>query len=82
MLANTLGVAVMECADGKDLQIFEPPEAMPDLVFRVIWKTELDADPALTWLRGIVLQTIEDVFAEVEEWIATSNIIQPHDVQR
>ncbi len=82
MLANTLGVAVFECADGKDLQIFEPPEAMPDIVFRVMWKTELDADPALTWLRNIVLQTIEDLFAEVEEWIATSNIIQPHNVQR
>ena len=53
---------------------------MPNIVFR--WKTELDADPALTWLRNIVLQTIDDVFAEVDEWIAASNIIQPQNFQR
>lgn len=46
MMSNFVALVLLEGAGGEDLQVLEPPEPMPDLVFRVIWNAELDTDPA------------------------------------
>lgn len=80
MLGNFIALILLEGAGGGDLQVFEPPEAMPDLVFRVIWNAELDADPAVVWLRNIVLRTFDDLLAEADKRASGSDIIVPRAV--
>jgi len=77
MMGNFIALIMLEGAGGGELQVLEPPEPMPDLVFRVIWNAELDADPALVWLRGIVVRTFEDLLAEADKRLLESDIILP-----
>ncbi len=77
MLGNFVALVLLEGRAGDDLQILEPPEPMPDLVFRVIWNAELDADPALVWMRGIVLTTFEDLVDEAQKLVSNRDIIVP-----
>ncbi|MEM7445732.1 MAG: LysR family transcriptional regulator [Pseudomonadota bacterium] len=77
MLGNFIALTLLEGAEGEELQVLEPPEPMPDLIFRVMWNAELDADPALVWLRGIVLKTFDDLMAEAEQKLAERVIIMP-----
>lgn len=77
MLGNFVALVMLESAGGEDLQFFEPPEPMPDLVFRVIWNSELDADPALSWMRKIVLNTFEELMNEADKRLSERDIIQP-----
>lgn len=77
MLGNFVALILVEGRGGDDLQVFEPPEPMPDLVFRVMWNAELDADPALVWVRGIVLKAFSDLTAEAENLLSKREIIVP-----
>lgn len=77
MLGNFIALTLLEGRGGNDLQVFEPPEPMPDLVFRVIWSAELDEDPALVWMRGIVLKTFEDLADDAQKLLSDHDIIVP-----
>lgn len=77
MLGNFIALCLLEGQGGKDLQIFEPPRPMPDLNFRIIWKAELDADPAITWLRKVLISSFEDLFQQADNLLAASEIIRP-----
>ena len=80
MMGNFAALILLEGAGGEDLQVLEPPEPMPDLVFRVIWNAELDTDPALAWIRGIVFSTFDDLTAEVESRLSKNDIILPRNI--
>ncbi|WP_171210372.1 MULTISPECIES: LysR family transcriptional regulator [unclassified Ruegeria] len=77
MLGNFVALILLEGRGGDELQVFEPPEPMPDLVIRVIWNAELDADPALAWMRGIVLATFEELADEANKRLSDRDIIVP-----
>lgn len=77
MLGNFVALCLLEGQGGKDLQIFEPPKPMPELNFRVIWKAELDADPAITWLRQVFISSFEDLLQQADNLLAASEIIRP-----
>lgn len=77
MMGNFVALIMLEGAGGGNLQVFEPPEPMPDLVFRVIWNAELDADPALAWIRGIVLSAFDDLMAKAGKRLSNSDVILP-----
>ncbi|MEM6890964.1 MAG: LysR substrate-binding domain-containing protein [Pseudomonadota bacterium] len=77
MLGNFVALTLLEGRRGGDLQVFDPPEPMPDFVLRVIWNAELDADPALVWMRGIVLATFEELLDEADKCLSDRDIIVP-----
>ncbi len=77
MLGNFVALIMLEGGSGNDLQVFEPPEPMPDLLFRVIWNAELDADPALVWLREIVLRTFDELMIKADNCLLKNDIVQP-----
>lgn len=77
MLGNFVALCLLEGARAEDLQVFYPPEPIPDLSFRLIWKAELDGDPAIKWLRDIVLSAFERMILEADERLAASDIIMP-----
>ncbi|MEP0521942.1 MAG: LysR family transcriptional regulator [Hyphomicrobiales bacterium] len=80
MLGNFPAICMVESAIGKELQLFEPPEPMPPLQFRLIWKAELDADPAISWLRGIVLKAFDELYSEADRLISDTDIIMPRSL--
>ncbi|MFK8036376.1 MAG: LysR family transcriptional regulator [Hyphomicrobiales bacterium] len=77
MFGNFIALCLLEGQGGKDLQIFEPPKPIPDLNFRVIWKAELDADPAITWLRDVFISSFEDLLQQADNLLAKTEIIKP-----
>lgn len=79
MLSNHVAMVIEECPGAADLQLFEPPVPMPDLTFRVMWSTRLDSDPAIVWLRGIVLQAFDAVLARADERIRAGTVIRARD---
>lgn len=81
MLGNFPAVCMLESAAGEELQVFEPPEPMPNLQFRVIWKAELDADPAIAWLRDIVLKAFDELYSEADRLITDTDIIMPRSLR-
>lgn len=79
MLANQNALILEENPDAPDLRIFEPPVPLPGLTFRVMWSTRLDSDPALVWLRGLVLDVFEAVFARADSRVRAGTVIKPRD---
>lgn len=77
MLGTFISLGILENAGREDLQVFEPPEPMPEITFRVIWKAELDADPAIVWLRDIMLESFNDLIAEADKRLSEADIIMP-----
>lgn len=77
MLGNFIALCLLEGQGGKDLQIFEAPKPLPDLNFRVIWKAEMDADPAISWLRKVFISSFEDLLRQADNLLAASEIIKP-----
>ncbi|MFS8151727.1 LysR family transcriptional regulator [Halomonas sp. ATBC28] len=77
MLGNFVALCLLGGAQGEDIQVFEPPEPLPDVSFRVMWKSELDGDPATRWLRNIVLATFDALIDEADRRLAASDIIKP-----
>ena len=80
MLANHVALLFEECPDAGDLQVFEPPLALPDLTFRIMWSARLDGDPAIVWLRTIVVQSINAVLDRAEEKLGDAKIIKARAV--
>ncbi|NRB55762.1 MAG: LysR family transcriptional regulator [Salinicola sp.] len=77
MLGNFVALCLLGGAQDEDIQVFEPPEPLPDVSFRVMWKSELDGDPATRWLRHIVLATFDSLIEEADRRRAASDIIKP-----
>ena len=77
MFGNFVALCLLEGQGGKDLQIFEPPVPIPDLEFRVIWKAELDADPAIAWLRDVFISSFEELLRQADDLLDSSEIIMP-----
>ncbi|KAA0015565.1 LysR family transcriptional regulator [Salinicola corii] len=77
MLGNFVVLCLLGGAQDEDIQVFEPPEPLPDVSFRVMWKSELDGDPATQWLRNIVLATFDSLIDEADRCLAASDIIKP-----
>ncbi|RJE82380.1 LysR family transcriptional regulator [Paracoccus onubensis] len=78
MLGSFVALCLLEGMQNEHIHVFEPPEPLPDVSFRVIWKSELDGDPATRWIRDIVLTTFDALITEADRRLASFDIIKPH----
>jgi DNA-binding transcriptional LysR family regulator len=42
--------------DSKQLKLFIPPVALPEIVFHLLWHRRADTNPAQVWFRGFILR--------------------------
>jgi DNA-binding transcriptional LysR family regulator len=53
LIQRSLGTCLQDCAE---IRMLELPLALPPLVFEMSWNPLYTADPAHTWLRGVLLE--------------------------
>jgi len=54
LTATLLRRAALTGADSRQLRLFAPPLALPEIVFHLLWHRRSDTHPAQAWLRGFI----------------------------
>jgi DNA-binding transcriptional LysR family regulator len=79
LLSNNLAIALCDDLERHDLRVLQIPTADLDTSLAFSWSARLANDPGSRWLRGIVMQSFDDLVREADARVAARGVVRPRE---